>query len=182
MPVLLRAASSPSASAQPEGFAARRNSEPRDLSLALSAQGHGDFPRSVAGSELPVCALRSRASPASPAVAASSLTRPAINACLLDCFQGNTPCTKLRALQLPLPKIVTAGIYPAPCFSATNASPVPRSQFTGILTSPMSTATWSTKTRNTLLTKTPVPRLTSKALHQKIHKDLDDHNAGKETL
>ena len=65
MPVLLRAASSPSASAQPEGFAARRNSEPRDLSLALSALRHGDFPRSVAGSELPVCALRSRASPAS---------------------------------------------------------------------------------------------------------------------
>ena len=35
------------------------------LALALSAPWHGDFPRSNPGSELPVCALRSRASPAS---------------------------------------------------------------------------------------------------------------------
>merc|ERR1719491_987959 len=34
------------------------------LLLTLSAQWHGDFPRSVHGSDLPVRALRSRASPA----------------------------------------------------------------------------------------------------------------------
>ena len=37
---------------------------PCGLLLALSAPRHGDFPRSIAGSGLPVCALRSRASPA----------------------------------------------------------------------------------------------------------------------
>merc|ERR1712070_788642 len=37
------------------------------LLLALSAQRHEDFPRSNFGSDLPVCALRSRASPASRA-------------------------------------------------------------------------------------------------------------------
>ena len=44
---------------------AHRNSGPCALPLALSALRHGDFPRSVAGSELPVCVLRSRASSAS---------------------------------------------------------------------------------------------------------------------
>merc|ERR1711970_231100 len=42
----------------------------RNLLLALSAQRHGDFPRSKCGSHLPVCALRSRASPASQKAAA----------------------------------------------------------------------------------------------------------------
>ena len=34
------------------------------LPVALSAQRHGDFPRSISGSKLPVCSLRGHASPA----------------------------------------------------------------------------------------------------------------------
>ena len=44
------------------------------LPMTLSAQRHGDFPRSVLGSELPVCWLRGRASPASCAVPISAPT------------------------------------------------------------------------------------------------------------
>ena len=47
------------------------------LPMTLSAQRHGDFPRSMLGSELPVCWLRGRASPASCAVAMSAPTRVA---------------------------------------------------------------------------------------------------------
>ena len=42
--------------------------------MTLSAQRHGDFPRSVLGSKLPVCWLRGRASPASCAVSMSAPT------------------------------------------------------------------------------------------------------------
>ena len=49
----------------------------------LSAQRHGDFPRGIAGSELPVCAPRSRAS-AAPLAASNALkttsTRSSIRA------------------------------------------------------------------------------------------------------
>ena len=34
------------------------------LPVALSAQRHGDFPRSISGSKLPVCPLRGHAYPA----------------------------------------------------------------------------------------------------------------------
>ena len=52
---------------QPWASPSANHSKPRGLPLELSAHWHGDFPRNVVRSELHVCALRSRVSPASSA-------------------------------------------------------------------------------------------------------------------
>ena len=61
------------------------------LPMTLSAQRHGDFPRSMLGSELPVCWLRGRASPASCAVAMICIPKvlPAAEVC--SCRAMNKP-------------------------------------------------------------------------------------------
>ena len=72
MTVLLQVASSqPNSSAQ--SFTASFRRWPFGLPMTLSAPRHGDFPRSMLGSKLPVCWLRGRASPASFAVVISTL-------------------------------------------------------------------------------------------------------------
>ena len=74
MTVLLQVASSlPNSSAQ--SFTARIRRWLFGLPMTLSAPRHGDFPRSMLGSELPVCWLRGRASPASTAVLNGALHR-----------------------------------------------------------------------------------------------------------
>ncbi len=65
MPVLLQAALGPLQMLGPRTSLPTPSLQPCVLPPALSALRHGDFPHSTAGSKLPVCALRSRDSPAS---------------------------------------------------------------------------------------------------------------------
>ena len=72
MTVLLQVASSLTNSSA-QSFTASFRRWPFGLPMTLSAPMHGDFPRSMLGSELPVCWLRGRASPASTAVVNGAL-------------------------------------------------------------------------------------------------------------
>ena len=54
------------------------------LPVALSAPRHGDFPRSISGSKLPVCSLRGHAFPALKEI------------CQVKCNLQTTSCSKLQ--------------------------------------------------------------------------------------
>ena len=99
MTVLLQVASSqPNSSAQ--SFTASFRRWPFGLSMTLSAPRHGDFPRSMLGSKLPVCWLRGRASPASSAVVISTL-------------HLQMPSSQRVCLQAACPKICTIQTFDA---------------------------------------------------------------------
>ena len=94
------------------------------LPVALSAQRHGDFPRSISGSKLPVCSLRGHASPALQTarwhhiITRNRLTAPRLKQCWSnDWSVGPTPtkwqsvsCPKTNHQEFLLPDIICGSI------------------------------------------------------------------------